>query len=159
MALVIWLAAGSNRQGATANAWAGNGNATTTVDAGDFLGSTSNNFHLTGVQIEKGEATPFEHEQYGTTLAKCQRYYEVCHGSLRQKEFVGYIGCGVQFKQTKRAAPTLTNPVGGNNSGVSFQAYVGGGHGDYLKTAAHPQWTSSTGGHSYGFEITADAEL
>jgi len=76
MALVIWLAAGSNRQGATANAWADNANTTTAVDAGDFLGSTSNNFHLTGVQLEVGStATPFEHEDFGTTLRKCQRYY------------------------------------------------------------------------------------
>ena len=77
MALVIWLAAGSSRQGATADAWAGNGNATTTIDADDFLGSTSNNFHLTGVQLEVGsQATPFEHEDFATTLRKCQRYFE-----------------------------------------------------------------------------------
>ena len=77
MSLVIWLAAGSNRQGATANAWAGNGNATTTVDADDFLGSTSNNFHLTGVKLEAGStATDFVHRSYGEELALCQRYYQ-----------------------------------------------------------------------------------
>ena len=31
---------------------------------------------MTGVQLEVGsKATPFEHESYGQTLAKCQRYY------------------------------------------------------------------------------------
>lgn len=77
MALVIWLAAGSSRQGATADAWADNGNATVDVDAEDFLGSTSNNFHITGVQLELGNsASPFEHRSYGEELALCQRYYQ-----------------------------------------------------------------------------------
>jgi hypothetical protein len=34
-------------------------------------------FEVTGVQVELGSvATPFETEDYGTTLAKCQRYYQ-----------------------------------------------------------------------------------
>ena len=34
-------------------------------------------WQLTGVQMEGGEvATPFEHESYGTNLAKCQRYFQ-----------------------------------------------------------------------------------
>jgi hypothetical protein len=39
--------------------------------------STSNDFYLTGVQLEVGDtATPFEHRSYGEELALCQRY---CH--------------------------------------------------------------------------------
>ena len=38
--------------------------------------STSNSFLITGTQLEIGEvATAFEHEDIGTTLAKCQRYF------------------------------------------------------------------------------------
>jgi hypothetical protein len=34
-------------------------------------------FEVTGVQLEAGSvATPFEFENYGTTLGKCQRYYQ-----------------------------------------------------------------------------------
>ena len=41
----------------------------TTTSAGEFL-------YLSDVKLEAGQtATPFEHEDYGTTLAKCQRYY------------------------------------------------------------------------------------
>lgn len=53
-----------------------------TVDANRFVGqvnffdSTSNNFYLTGVQLEVGAETPFEHEDTSTTLRKCQRYYQ-----------------------------------------------------------------------------------
>jgi len=41
------------------------------------IGATlSNYWQVTGVQLEVGSvATPFEFEDYGTTLAKCQRYY------------------------------------------------------------------------------------
>jgi len=37
----------------------------------------SDYFEITGIQLEEGSvATPFEFEDYGTTLAKCQRYYQ-----------------------------------------------------------------------------------
>lgn len=42
--------------------------------------STSNNWHLTGVQLEVGEYTSstlpdFQHESFGDNLQRCQRYY------------------------------------------------------------------------------------
>ena len=47
--------------------------ATGSVNLATIANST---FYLTGVQLEAGAvATPFEFEDYGTTLAKCQRYY------------------------------------------------------------------------------------
>ena len=42
----------------------------------NILDSTSNNFYLTGVQLEVGEqATPFEHRSYADELTRCQRYF------------------------------------------------------------------------------------
>ena len=41
----------------------------------NFYDSTDNNFFLTGVQIEVGKATVFEHWSYADELARCQRYY------------------------------------------------------------------------------------
>ena len=39
--------------------------------------TTNATWQMTGVQLEVGDvATPFEHEDFGTTLAKCQRYYQ-----------------------------------------------------------------------------------
>jgi hypothetical protein len=38
--------------------------------------NTSNNFYLTGVQLELGEvATSFKHESFSDNLARCQRYF------------------------------------------------------------------------------------
>jgi hypothetical protein len=39
--------------------------------------ATDNYWQVTGVQLEAGSvATPFQFEDVGTTLAKCQRYYQ-----------------------------------------------------------------------------------
>jgi hypothetical protein len=54
---------------------------------------------MTGFQMEIGEvATPFEFENFGTTLAKCQRYYN------RMGADNTYSMLGVGFTQTARYA-------------------------------------------------------
>jgi hypothetical protein len=69
------LANGSNLQG-TANTW------TSSVIVGtsnqqNFLSSTSNEFYLTGVQLEIGDtATDFEHLPYDVQFQRCQRYFQ-----------------------------------------------------------------------------------
>jgi hypothetical protein len=68
------LANGSNLQG-TANTW------TSSVVVGtsnqqNFLSSTSNEFYLTGVQLEVGDtASDFEHLPHDVQLQRCFRYY------------------------------------------------------------------------------------
>jgi len=55
----------------------------------NFFDSTNNNWYLTGVQIEVGsKATPFEHESYGQTLAKCQRYLFRINGSVSDQKAI-----------------------------------------------------------------------
>lgn len=50
---------------------------TTTSNQVNFFDNTSNEFYLTGVQLEVGEkATPFEHRSYGDELIMCSRYYQ-----------------------------------------------------------------------------------
>ena len=69
------LAWGSNFHG-TNNTWSSNTSHYSTANAVNWMDSTSNNFYLAQVQLEIGEvATAFEHEDIGTTLAKCQRYF------------------------------------------------------------------------------------
>ena len=70
------LAIAANRNDATTGSWQ-SGSENTSTDIVNFFDSTSNDFYLTGVQLEVGEkATPFEHRSYGDELARCQRYYQ-----------------------------------------------------------------------------------
>ena len=47
-----------------------------TANQVNVFDNTANNFFLSGVQLEVGSvATDFEHEDYGTTLTKCLRYF------------------------------------------------------------------------------------
>ncbi len=75
--LVFYLAAGSNlTSGTLTTGWASRTDANRCVGQTNLAASANNNWYITGVQLEVGEtATPFEHEDYGTTLRKCQRYY------------------------------------------------------------------------------------
>lgn len=56
--------------------WQSNVNVVSTSNQVNLMNSTSNEFYITGWQVEVGEtATPFEHRSYGEELALCQRYY------------------------------------------------------------------------------------
>ena len=74
----FWLMAGSGYSGSPQKAtWSTSATGRAT-DQVNVAASTSNNFYITGVQLELGKvATPFEHRSYGEELALCQRYYQV----------------------------------------------------------------------------------
>ena len=120
MGFLIWLAAGSSRQGTTPETWSNNANqATNTIEADNFLGNTSNYFNITGVQLELGTvATPFEHRSYGDELLRCQRYYQRLpdasgSGSAYASVGTGYVGATTQadihidFKTVMRTSPSF----------------------------------------------------
>ena len=72
------LAAGSNfTTGALGTSWANTATASRYAgQAANVMSSTSNEWYITGVQLEVGEqATPFEHRSFGDELARCQRYF------------------------------------------------------------------------------------
>jgi hypothetical protein len=77
-------------------------------------GAYAGNFEITGIQLEAGAvATPFEFEDYGTTLAKCQRYY--VQGNNIWLSAYGTtstildtrLNQYVSFNATKRSSPTI----------------------------------------------------
>lgn len=74
--LKFMLATGSDRDNATNNTWnTGGGTVLSTSNQVNLLDSTSNEWYVTGVQLELGAvATPFEHRSFGQELALCQRY-------------------------------------------------------------------------------------
>ena len=133
-----WLMAGSNYSGGTLNtSWASYTNANRAVGQVNLMDSISNNFYLTGVQLEVGStATPFEHRSYGDELARCQRYYEKTYpyattpGTASSYNTINALGMAGMDEETsgqrymtfpwmveKRAAPTLTIYDQAGNSG------------------------------------------
>ncbi len=114
--LELWwyLGAGTDyTSGTLQTSWGANVWANTAVGQVNLAASTSNDWAITGVQLEIGTtATPFEHKIYGRELADCQRYY--------QKLYSGQEGpLGAYVDSTKiysyfyplivemRSAPTL----------------------------------------------------
>ncbi len=71
------LAAGSTwTSGTLDTTWATSVNANKFVGQTNLAAATNNYWQITGLQFEAGAvATPFEFEDFGVTLAKCQRYY------------------------------------------------------------------------------------
>jgi len=81
--IIFGVAAGSNStSGTLATTWAADAGANNFVGQVNNADSDSNNFHITGVQLEVGTYTsstipPFQHESYGENLFRCQRYYQI----------------------------------------------------------------------------------
>jgi len=81
--LYFFLQSGTTyNSGTQPTTWEAYTNADWCVGQVNHADSTSNNFHVTGVQMEVGEYTssdlpPFQHEFYGDNLQRCQRYYEI----------------------------------------------------------------------------------
>jgi len=76
----FWLSAGSNytNNGTFNNsAWGSlSGKSRVSSSNVNFGDSTSNDWYLTGVQLEVGDtATSFEHSSFGDELRRCQRYF------------------------------------------------------------------------------------
>jgi len=100
---------------------------------------------ITGVQLEVGEATPFEHRSYGDELRRCQRYY--------QRAVHEHRGIGVGYQTTAhnyivqmRASPTKTF------SGGSFSNINGSAEQDITEITIN-----SVGGFGHRFQYYANA--
>ena len=148
--LTWWLGVGSNfTSGTLATSWAARTSANRVVGQVNLADSTSNDWYITGVQFEVGTtATPFEHLQYGTQLALCQRYYEKIVDSILQTTLGDTYSTSaspvptinLSFKQTKRAAPTMATVGTFTTSNTSGSQFLRGGENTfnayYLAAAA-----------------------
>lgn len=146
--------------------------------------STSNYWQITGVQLEVGSvATPFEHESFGQTLAKCKRYYQksydlntfsgatVAGGQYLAQRFNStdrYFVLNKAFPVEMRNAPTLTlydragntasiNEYNSSTTLVSI-ASISGTTQKVIGTYLDNNSGSGTD-NVHGFHFTADAEL
>jgi len=116
LTLTWYLATGSNMtSGTNTNDDWQNTEANRTVGQVNCADSTSNNFYLTGVQLELGStATDFEHRTYSEEMALCRRYFQA-HYIITHTPFCVDWGAGdrntnmrgtFHFDVEMRAAPT-----------------------------------------------------
>ena len=143
----IWLHSGSTfSSGSIQSSW-GSNNGGRAAGISSFYDSTARTFSITGVQLEVGSGTDFEHRSYGEELALCQRYY------WRDSVITGwyypiddsnntYFRSEVYFPVPMRAAPSVSI-IDGSSSGVQ---HISTNHcnptKEYISTYA--TWTGIT---------------
>ena len=134
MQIFWWLGAGSDRTSGTLNtSWASITNANRAVGQVNLADNTSNNWYITGVQVEVGDqCSEFEHLPFEVQEQRCQRYCMVYGNG--QNFSGGYYNassyvCEIYFPTKMRAAPSVSCTDISN----SIRVYTNGGI-DYLDT-------------------------
>ena len=109
------LAMAANRNDATTDSWQ-TGSANTSTDIVNFFDSDTNEFYLTGVQMDVGEKSlPFPFMGYGDELARCQRYFQRISGGNDAFTYSGKgqgsdsVDCTIPLCVPLRASPTLNS--------------------------------------------------
>ena len=124
-----WLGSGTNFSGGTMQpgvwrSWGSDQNGATPGLSVNMADSTSNEWFITGVQLEVGRnATDFEHRSYGEELALCQRYFFKLSNSrliMGYKRHDGSANFPVNTPVSMRVAPTPSLSTSGTFS--NFQS-------------------------------------
>ena len=121
---MLWyLAAGSNfTSGTLATDWASIVSANRAVGQVNLADSTSNEWYITGVQLEVGEqATPFEHRSFGDELQRCQRYFQIIPSAgsysfslVRHQSGTNLNSGSAYYSVTMRTNATITLDTSGS---------------------------------------------
>ena len=122
LSINFWLLAGSDYNSGTlqSSAWGTRTNANRASSSNvNALDSTSNDFLLTGVQLEVGgTVTDFEHRSFAQELQLCQRYYYVLASGATKFMCIGDFWLdaqadgGIVLPVEMRATPTLDHTNG-----------------------------------------------
>jgi hypothetical protein len=174
--LNFWLHAGSNyTSGTLATEWANLSNTTRAAGIDSFFSSTDNNFFITGVQMEVGPvATEFEQEDFGTTLAKCQRYFFKVEGANSDRVGIGGYAVGASEARmdcvlpvSMRAIPTLSGSGNAQfdsaddsaNFAITDMVIDGAPTGIVSSLGLQIATSGMTAGQSGGIRLRSDATL
>ena len=113
--LNLWLAAGSgNTSGTLQTSWSSQVAVNRAVGQVNLGDSTSNDWYITGVQLEAGTtASDFEFLPVDVNLGRCQRYYQIlCNSTNKNIPIVQYQGnfrsLAQVFSTEMRTPPTFT---------------------------------------------------
>ena len=161
---VSWfIAAGSNfTSGTLASSWESHTAANTAVGQVNATDSTSNNWHITGIQLEVGEfdtntIPDFPFESFESNLKKCQRYYQLARiwwgGDATSGE---EYRAGTQLSTEMRATPSVTyTHLDSANFSTSATSQSATSYNLAIRVAA----AASASARYYVFGAVADSEL
>jgi len=139
----MYLCAGTDYTSGSLNtSWVGvsgnnTGAAVGQVNLADTVNAT---WFVTGVQLEVGQATPFEHRSYGDVLWSCKRYFNKIGGSGDWEAYPSQVasstGCraSVHWDRRMRARPSIT---WNNSPGVQYVQARGSNYTITGFTTAH----------------------
>ena len=125
----------SGRTG-TNNTWNSSTPADATSNQVNLADSTSNEWYITGVQLEAGSvASDFEVIPHGVNLQRCQRYFtKISYGQLSSEDVIFGLTFGgdgsdnvmftYRFPVDMRAAPTITIGTTGGGAGSASTQYI-----------------------------------
>jgi len=122
-----WLGAGSSySSGAVPTAWEARADGDRGVSTLAINDNTANDWAITGVQVEVGEYSsttlpPFQHEDFGDNLARCQRYFQKVGATVVFANHTGgTLALGATNINPMRANPTAstTGALTVNDNGV-----------------------------------------
>ena len=160
-----WLMAGSTYSGGTlaSNTWQ-NTAANRAAGQVNVADSTSNEFYITGVQLEVGDtATPFEHRSYGEELSLCQRYYFKSGLQWMSGQSYGINNSSdglimpIYWPTTMRANPSVS--FSGGSDGGSFAALYTARVEEEGMSVNLRSTNAYTSVWWSGFRVTADSEI
>ena len=132
--MFFWLLSGTTyASGTLSTTWTSKTNANRAVGQVNLADSTDNDWYITGVQLEVGDfdansIAPFQHESFGDSLRRCQRYFQriweknTCYFAMGFM-FSASIGIGISdLPVTMRTSPTLST----NSNSNQFTFYRNG---------------------------------
>ena len=122
------------------NTWGTISNAVRMSDSQtSIFDATSRTFFITGVQMEVGEPTPFEHKSYAQDLAECMRYFQKITSGENPASGI----CNVNYYSTTAAqgyrelqAEMRTEPTLEYVSGTNYYSINSAGASDALDSIA-----------------------
>jgi len=175
----VWfnLGAGSNfTSGSLSSSWEADTDANYAVGQVNLADSTSNEWYITGVQLETGEvASDFEFLPFDINRERCLRYFYRSRNESNGTVWFGSMtnaamGCTHQFPVIMRATPTMGYGWTSAYSGNTFADIITGGVSTWtltqnqvgrecVKNIYDSGKTGITVGRQYGTHMEADAEL
>ena len=123
----FWLAAGTTySSGTLATSWVSRTDANRAVGQVNLADSTSNEWYITGVQLEAGTAaSDFEFLPVDVNLNRCERYFFKNTGSGGHIGYGGSIGDNYRheiyfYPEEMRGSPTLTVVWSAGTPGIQY---------------------------------------